>query len=292
MKNIVNNLTYRIFILITFSILISETAQAQDKPDNSPVYSPWGCSQLIDNQTVLTPEKGLTELIINHRFGKITQISDLFGIYAPSNIRVGVNYGITDKIMVGFGTEKDNKMQELLWKYNIFPQTKSGSMPVSISYFGNVVLDARNKDVFGADYQFTHRLSYFNQIIISRKFSDKLSFQTAAGYAHFNSVDSVKQNDYLGISAGGRFIVYNELSIIAEYDLPIPLTSLIRYYQADYTPKPNYALGIEISTGTHTFQVFAAQYKNIIIQKNIAYNLNDLTQGDWLLGFNITVRFY
>ena len=291
MKTRLNKFTYKLALTLAFIIIVTGNIYSQDK-DKSPVYSPWQCSMLIDNQTTVSPEKGTKELLIHHRFGTISEISDLFGIYAPSNIRLGLNYGITDKLMVGLGTEKDNKMQELQWKYNIVPQTKSGSMPVAISYYGNVVLDARNKEVFGENYEFTHRLSYFNQLIIGRKFSDKLSFQVAGGYAHFNSVDSVKQNDYFGLSVGGRYKIYNEISLMAEYDLPIPLTSLIANYQADYTPKPNYAFGIEFGTGTHAFQVFAAQYKNIISQKNIGYNLNDLTEGDFLIGFNITVRFY
>lgn len=283
--------TYKIFITIILSILISGNIYSQEEKDKSPVYSPWACSQLIDNQTVLTPEKGLMELIIHHRFGTISQISDLLGIYAPSNIRLGLNYGITDKIMLGFGTEKDNKMQELHWKYNVLPQTKSGSMPVAVTYYGNVVIDAGNEENFGENYKFTHRLSYFNQLIIGRKFSDKLSFQVAGGYAHFNSVDSLHHNDYLGISVGGRFKVYNEISIIAEYDQPIVVRTVYDH-QTDYQPKPNIAAGLEFGTGTHAFQVFAAQFKNIISQKNLGYNLNDLSGGDWLLGFNITVRFY
>ena len=286
MKNI-----RHLLIISVVSLLFSGTIFSQEK-DNSPVYSPWACSMLIDNQTTVTPEKGVTEMLIHHRFGKISQISDLLGIYAPSNIRLGVNYGITDKIMVGVGTEKDNKMQELQWKYNFLQQTKSGSMPVAVSYYGNVVIDARNEEVFGGNYGFSHRLSYFHQLIIGRKFTDAFSFQVAGGYAHFNSVDSTKHNDYLGISAGARIKVYNEISLMAEYDHSFPITDLIENHQADFTPKPNLALGVEFGTGTHAFQVFGAQYKNIINQKNLGYNLNDLTDGGWLLGFNITVRFY
>ncbi len=65
-----------------------------------------------------------------------------------------------------------------------------------------------------------------------------------------------------------------------------------KMFNLSVQPKPNYAFGLEFGTGTHAFQVFAAQYKNIISQKNIGYNLNDLTEGDFLIGFNITVRFY
>jgi hypothetical protein len=54
----------------------------------------------------------------------------LYGIYAPSNIRLGFNYGITSKLTVGFGTEKNNKMQEFLLKYAILSQNRGGTIPV------------------------------------------------------------------------------------------------------------------------------------------------------------------
>jgi hypothetical protein len=52
-------------------------------------------------------------------------------------------------------------------------------------------------------------------------------------------------------------------------------------------PKPNLAIGWEIGTGTHTFQIFAANYDRIINQYNLLYSSNT----DYLFGFNITVRF-
>jgi hypothetical protein len=286
-----NKSIFKSILAFCFFVILSGTAFSQDEKDNSPVYSPWACSYLIDNQTVVTPEKGLLEFVIHHRFGKISEISDLFGIYAPSNIRLGFNYGVTNKLMLAVGTEKDNKMQEFGWKYNILSQTKSNSVPVALSYYGNVNLDARDKEVFGENYKFTNRFCYFHQLIVGRKFTDKLSFQVAGGYSHFNAVDSINYNDYIGIHAGGRYKVHNDISILAEYDYAWGLTKgTIPYYKVE--PKPNYALGVEFGTGTHAFQLFAAQYKNIVNQKNMGYNQNALTDGHFLIGFNITVRFY
>ena len=86
--------------------------------------------------------------------------------------------------MIGAGTTKDYKLQDLQWKYAILQQTRSGSMPVSVSYYGNMVIDARSKDNFGpeASYRDIHRLSYFTQLIIARKFNLKYSFQVAPGF--------------------------------------------------------------------------------------------------------------
>ena len=70
-----------------------------------------------------------------------------------------------------------------------------------------------------------------------------------------------------------------------EYD------QLLTKQDLDEQPKPNLSLGWEIRTATHTFQVFVANYSQIINQRNLVFNTNDFTKGEYLVGFNITVRF-
>ena len=123
---------------------------------------------------------------------------------------------------------------------------------------------------------------------MGRKFNKKLSIQGTASFSHFNAVDSVWQNNKAGVSVGGKYTFYNNISVIGEYDFPISLET-VRYYQRRV--KPNMALGVEFGTSTHAFQVFAANYSHINHAKNYAFNTNDFTEGEFLLGFNITVRF-
>ena len=48
---------------------------------------------LIDNQTVLVPLKQTFEFDILHRFGTVQNgYNDFWGLYAPSNIRLGMSY--------------------------------------------------------------------------------------------------------------------------------------------------------------------------------------------------------
>lgn len=263
-------------------------AQESEATTEVPVDAPFETSILIDNQTVVSPYKGGIEFEIHHRFGTVKNgITDIFGIYAPSNIRLGLNYGITDKFMFGAGTTKDYKLQDFQWKYAILQQTQSGKMPVSVSYYGNLVVDARTKDVFGQEGKFKsmHRFSYFTQLIIAHKFNDKFSFQVAPSCAYFNAVDEGNKNLNFGIHAGGRAKVIGYHSLIVEYD------QLLTKQDIPVQPKPNLSFGYEIGTGTHAFQIFVANYSGIIAQRNLLYNTNDLSKGEFLLGFNITARF-
>jgi hypothetical protein len=286
----------KIFIVLALTLFISPLFAQEDTQatkGSEPVRLTFNAGTLIDNQTVATPYKGGIEMQIQHRFSMIESIDNLYGIYGSANTRIGLNYGITDRLMIGAGTTKDYKLQDLQWKYLIIQQTEDNKVPVSVSYYGNIVLDLRPEEEFGptGEFKFMHRLSYFTQIIVARKMSEKISLQVAPSLAYFNSVplnpDSTAgyTNLNLGIHAGARANLFGSHSLLLEYD------QLLTQSTPDVPTKPNLSLGWEISTGTHAFQVFVANYNQIINQRNLVFNQNDFAKGDYLFGFNITVRF-
>jgi hypothetical protein len=274
-----------LFLPVFFAGSLSAQSDSVQKADNRPVRSPFTTNVLIDNQTVVSPVKGSLNLVINHRFGPMENgISDIFGIYGGSNTRLALEYGITDRIMVGFGTTQDYKLQDLEWKYAILQQTRSNSMPISLSYYGNMVIEATEEENFGPEeeYKFIHRISYFTQLILARKFSDAISLQVAPEMSFYNAVQDSLSNMIFGIHFGGRAKIWDNKSIIVEYDQP-----LNSHDDEDYGPKPNIGVGLEIGTATHAFQIFVSRYHDIVNQRNLAYNTNTKFQ----IGFNITVRF-
>jgi hypothetical protein len=289
-----------ILLLLLFFILTPVFSQDELPAEKSskPVRFTFGTSILIDNHTIATPYKGGLELEIHHRFSLIENYHNIFGIFGSANTRIGLNYGITDRIMIGLGTTKDYKLQDIQWKYLILQQTEDNSMPLSLSYYGNIVADLRKDDAFGPEdtYRTIHRLSYFTQLILARKINDMFSVQVAPSLAYFNSVpqyieatDTTVYKGYknlnIGLSIGARANVFGNHSVILEYD------QLLTKQEIDAQPKPNLALGWEIGTATHTFQLFVANYSQIINQRNLVFNTNDFTKGDYLVGFNVTVRF-
>ena len=280
-------------ILAIFVISIVCLKAQDDEKDKRPVTDPFWSTTLIDNQTSVIPAKKGLQFVIHHRFGTFENgLTDLYGIYAPSNIRMGFNYGLTDKLMVGIGTEKNNKAQEILWKYNILEQTRSNSMPITLTYFGNMAIDASDKADFGDESQFksVYRLSYFSQFIVSRKFSDRISLLIAPGFIHHNAADSIYQNQRITYTVGGKVNIYNNINLLIEYDNSFSIND-VSGTQKEYDPEGNLGFAAEFVSGTHTFQVTLAQFREIVSQFNHSFNSNTLEDG-WCLGFNITVRFY
>lgn len=233
---------------------------------------------LIDNQTNVLNTKGTLEMVLNHRFDLVNSTNSLIGIYGAANIRIALTYAIHDRVTVGFGTTKDNRLQDFNLKGAILRQTRENEMPVSVTYYGNFTIDARTKDNFNL---IQDRYSFFNQLIITRRFSPNFSFQVAPSVSHYNLVEKTMENDVFAISFGGRAKISPQTSIIAEYSQPI--TS----YEVN-SPEPGVSLGLEFSTGSHAFQVFVTNYKGIVQQKNFMFNQNNFFDGDFMIGFNIT----
>lgn len=259
------------------------TGQLFAQDEAAPVMPAFETLTLVDAQTTASPYKGQFMLEIQHRFSEIKEIKDIFGIYGSANTRIGLSYGISDKIMVGFGTTRKNMLQDLEWKYAILTQTSK--MPISLSYHGNAVLDARDQKFFGPeeDYQFAYRMSYLNELIISSRIGDKVSLQVVPTFVWFNAVPEGYSNSNASVNFGGRFQVLGFSSIIVEYEQPLIDTETNVY--------PNLAFGVEIGTSTHSFRVFASNYDYIVRNQNIAFNSNNPWDGDFRFGFNITIRF-
>ena len=284
--------------ILALSVL---AASAQDKSDttknklaiekdNRPVKDIFGSGLMFDQQTVRQPLPGSFEILIQHRFGTIKNgIQDLYGIYSSSNVRLGVNWSVVKGLTLGFGTTRYYKLQDFNWKVALLTQKRSGSMPISLSYYGNVVIDGRTKDNFGPPetYKYIHRFSFFNQLMIARKFSNAFSFQAATSMSNFNAVNPGYSNVNYDLTFTGKYKITSKMNLIGGYDLPVLQSEAPEIFK----PKGNLSMGIEIGSPTHTFEIFATNSDYLVNQYGLAYNTNTYKHSGVLIGLNITVRF-
>ncbi len=256
----------------------------------------------MDNITVAMPPAKTLEFVLQHRFGTIQNgWSDLAGIWGVSNIRLGLNFTVNKNVMVGLGTTKNNRLQDLQVKYTFLHQRKEG-FPLTIAYYLDVSLNALDKDKFGTNYKFVDRFAYYNEFLFARRFNNMFSAQLGISYTHFNkvdrSVDSTAKNDALAISLLVRAKISPQSSIVLAYQQPI----IINYDPAfivrspdnwmeipkNKAPYANISLGWELSTSTHTFHVFMTAAQGILPSEIVMHNTNNFFNGYILLGFNLT----
>lgn len=266
------------------------TEAAEQKPKaKKPVKNTFESIWIIDNQTVMVPVKKTFEMDILHRFGTMENgYEDFYGLFASSNIRLGFSYVPINRLMVGVSITKAYMTWEGYAKYSIIEQTKGKGFPVSISFYTDAAVDTREKENFR---YFSDRLMFFNQLIVARKISDKISVQVAPSHSHMNVVDGYfsepgkvegeMKHDHFAIAFSGRYKIKESMSILLNYDQPITK-------HPSNNPHPNISFGMEMSTGGHAFQFFAGNYYYITPSRNNIFNQNDYKERQFLIGFNIT----
>jgi len=284
-------------MLFSLGLVTAQDEEAPKKKKDRPVRSMFESSVLIDDQTSIIPVKNTLEMHIQHRFGLLKEngISDLFGIYAPSaNTRMGLNYSILDNLMVGYGITRKNMYSDFQVKWTLLRQTRKNTVPLNVAIYANMAIDGRNKSVFGDDYQFTNRLSYFTQVLVGRKFTEWFSLELHASFTHYNAVKSdipnVKGYDHDVFGWGGhmRFKFSPQSSILIMYTAPVYIASLSENQETLNKFYSNLGIAYEVATSTHAFQIFITTANGIIPQDIYMNNTSDWTKGEFRFGFNIT----
>jgi len=296
-------------VLIAMLFISPFTATAQDEETEEvekvekPVRSPWAAGMLIETQTDLVWAPKTLEMVMQHRFGNLNSENfDMLGIYGASNIRIGFNYGLFKNAQIGAATTKVGSRiyTDVNWKYKLLTQTQSNSMPISLAYYGNVEIGLGDEEQWGTAYKFSNRLSYFNQLIVSRKFSKNLSIMFAANYAHFNQIDTATYPEMthgnFSLTFAGRYKIGSTTAILVEYEQPLTTPGALKWLKEDPANNlsqnevglRNISVGVELATSSHAFHIFLTTYRNISYQQNLTYNTNYFSEGAILLGFNIT----
>ena len=300
-KNIIFLLLFSLISLGSFAQQEAKEA-AGGKEKDYPGSAVFESGYLIDAQTTVIPDAKTLEFVIQHKFGTIANgRTDLWGVYAAgANIRLGLNYVLAKNFQVGAGIIKKAMTTDFDAKWTLFQQTKKNTVPFSVTLYGNFAIDGRNLSAFESGlvmpqayklplhYRLNDRLSYFSELIVSRKFTTWLSLQGAVSFSHYNAVGVAYDHDKVGVHCTGRIKVSPQGSIIFNYDEPLKIKDISEQFVWTNHPKPNVAFGYEISTGTHAFQIYMASTGSILPQDNIMWNQNDYKNNGFAIGFTMT----
>jgi hypothetical protein len=242
-------------------------------------------TRLINGHSIETRDRGVLDVIISHRFGRINSGGyELFGL-DDSNVRLGVDYGLTDRFNIGIGRNSFEKTYDGFLKYKFLRQNGTSSVPLSIAGFSSVAMKTLKTGNPAGEPDLNSRLTYCAQLILARKFSPSFSFQLSPSMVHRNSVVVAEDpNDIFALGAGGRIKLTKRLSLNAEY-----------YYQFDQPENSStynsFAIGFDIETGGHVFQLHFTNSRAMIEKGFITETTGDFFDGDIHFGFNISRVF-
>jgi hypothetical protein len=282
-------------IIIT---LLAAIVHGQDEWDTSSddVILSFSDTRVINGHASETLEKGTFDLRITHRFGEIATPSSgrtLFGLDNSTDVRIGLEYGLTDKVMIGFGRSKGFAPYSELWdgliKYKIIGQSKDFPVTISVasSAFFTSMRSSGDSTSVTSFQKTAHRFSYYSQLIFSKNWKNKFTAQLAPGILHRNYVAYEDNNTVFSLGGMLRYNFYKKLSIVAEYYhlfRPNEVINGVTYHQP-------MALGVEIKTYAHVFQLNFMNSEGIGEGQFIPYTFGRWFDGQFRFGFTISRHF-
>lgn len=227
-------------------------------------------NRVVNGHSIENTAAGVLDFKISHRFSPVRNgFYDIFGLDGAT-IRFGFDYGITDRLMVGVGRSSKEKIYDGFLKYKILRQSSGKkNMPITLSY----LVDAQIKTVDFPEQDrenlFSSRLYYTHQLLIGRKFNERLSLQLMPTLLHRNLVaDKTEKNDVLALGVAGRIKLSKRVTFNAEY-----------YYVLPDQINPIYtnvlSVGFDIETGGHVFQLHFTNSSDMTYKGFITETLED-----------------
>lgn len=298
-----------LFILLIFKIAQSQ-AQIKTAADSTstdslmnslnssneaePVIAAFKSTRLILTPTTETNKKNNLNFMVIHRFGDIAGAEGggktLWGLDNSSDIYIGFEYGLTDNLDINFARSKYEQLLDLGLKYNLLHQTSDNSIPVALTVIVNAGLKPYQVQTNVFD-DYTNRLSYFYQAVISRKFSSRLSLEIAPAFLRNNlpfPYLAGNEKNIFALSAAGRLKVTKHMGVVVDYAHPFSSFRKNSKSPAFYDPS---GVGIEIETGGHVFTMNFSNAGAISPINYLSDTESSWTKGQYRLGFTIARIF-
>ncbi len=280
----------KLFTLILISSLISFTAKGQLERklvnENQAVDLIFHAPRHINLLTVEPLDKKTMHFAIMHTFGTLNGgVENLFGLDNGANIQFSFEFALSEKFSAGVSRSSRDKVYQVFGRYHLLEQRLNESMPVSVSLAGGMGVNTSNYDFLPENSpNFSERSNYFAQVMIARKFTDRISLQMSPMMAYFVDPRPVYQiegteNFYLAIGLSGKFKVGERSSLTLQY-IPNLNTDL----------RSNFGIGWDVEAGGHVFQMYFVTSQAL----NEPYLLaggNGVPGEEFRLGFNVNRVF-
>ncbi len=300
-----NKLTYLLVFTSLFSFYnlhAQEDSLAFDGVIEGPeepefVEEVFSSTRVINGHSTEMLGKKVLEYRIEHRFGDIAGpnggAQQMFGFDNSADIRMALEYGITDNINIGIGRSKGNgqpyrSLIDGYFKYRVLRQKKN-SMPISMVLLGTASFTymKASSDISQVSSfpNWQHRFAYCGQLNISKKFGSWYSLSLSPTLVHRNYVASSDQNTLFALGGAMRFSIGKTMGVVLEY-----------YHVFD---DPNFrsanfnSLGVafEFVTFGHNFTINLTNSTGFGEAQFITNTYSNWLKGQFRLGFTIGRKF-
>jgi hypothetical protein len=289
MKRIIISVCFTVFVFVQQSIsqdLLSVLDSMDNQEQTTYTTATFKSIRLINGYTSETPAEKELIFTISHRFLRINSgIESLYGL-DQAKIRFGFDYGINNRLALGIGRSNNIDIVDGYVKYKLFRQsTGEKNFPVTITWLEGIAVRTQewaNQDI---DYPASARVNYVHELLISRKFNEKLSLQLMPVVVHRNMVkEREDQNTVPALGFGGRYKITPRFCFNAEYYYLFPGQTAKDYHNA-------LSLGFSLQTGGHVFQIHFSNSRGMTEKEFVPETLGSWQGEDIYFGFNIIRLF-
>ncbi|GAA4772386.1 MULTISPECIES: DUF5777 family beta-barrel protein [Flavobacterium] len=276
--------------IITVLIIFTQSVFAQDDllsqidstASNAEVVAAFKAQKIVNIESTKLLGKKELYFVVAHRFGSIKDGFEGFFGLDNAVTQIKFIYGLTSKVSIGAG--RSEQAYDFSVKYLIAPQRENG-LPFTFVGFNSVGFNNQMKESNYPKMKFSDRMIYVNQLLISRKFNEKLSLELAPTYFHENFViDNNQTNSQFSLGMGGRYKISKRVSINMDYAAHLNRSSTSPF-------RNPLSIGVDIETGGHVFQMHFTNSQAIHEAGFLGSATGDWGKGDIFFGFNLVRVF-
>ncbi len=259
--------------------------------------------RIINMQGAVGLPKGEWEMFIQHRFGTFgTGAYNWYGL-DQSYMRIGLDAGLSERLTVGVSRSSMNKIADGYFKYQFKGKAKASpkkdgdsKSEVTAAWYSNVSINTQARASISPEpFYYSNRLRFVNTIIISKNINDRLLIALTPSLVHVNLVDLANEsNDIAVMGAYGRMKLSDRYAVTAEIQKPflskMPSPSGASK-SVNIPTDPYMALGFEIYTAKHVFQLSVSNAQSMNESYYMTQNNGSFEPSNLRFGFNIVRRW-
>ena len=285
-----------LFIAGQFYSFSQDTLVEEEYAEEEP--KTFASTRIVSGHSVETLEKGIMDFRIEHRFGDIAGsnggFQNMFGFDMLSDMRIALEYGITDNIMIGFGRCKGTgapyrSLLDGFAKYRFLTQKKN-EMPISMALIAGssftYMKASTDLSQVNSFPKVAHRFAYFTQLNVARHFGEKASLALMPTYVHRNYVAADDVNDLFALGGAFRVKLTSRFAIVGEY---YQVFSDKDFRQTGY--KNSLGIALEWFTFGHSFTINLTNAAGLGETQFIPYTFESWGSGQFRFGFSVSRKF-
>ena len=291
---------YIFFILLFPALLLAQDDLLGDLENEAiidyTVTSAFKGLKVVNLESTKLADKNDFYFVVSHRFGSVKNgIDDFFGL-DNAVTQLKFIYGIREWLNVGVARSSFQKKYGLHLKYRLVNQEKGG-FPFTVVGYNLMTINTGIEKEFFNNFEFSDRLVYTNQLLISRKISEDFSVLIAPSHIHENvatrsiaflsngeTINYDENNDQFVVGLGGRYKLTKRWSINMDYAV-----HLNRNDQSIY--KNPLSIGFDLETGGHVFQMHFTNAQAMFEEGYLVRGEGDWGDGNFFFGFNLSRVF-